>query len=476
MTRTSLPADLGSAEGATPPALSPGGHTRTGLSGSARCPRSGAAVGQAPRPRASEASEPLENITGYVAKPGQSARREARYRARRLVQQFTDNRRLRGCGKVATAVDGKVKLKQSSDRSAGYGGLACCGRVWLCPVCSAKIAMERARQLSTVLGWNTERGGSTLLATFTIRHHKGQSLAELWHRGISESWRNMTKHGYWRKTRKELGLDHYVRATELTYGEQHGNHVHLHVLFFCNRPISQDMAEAFGARLFDHWRKGTAKAGFDTVWEAFDCRLVTEAAHLDTLSDYLVKATYNGLAYEAVGGQGKVGKRLGNRTPFQVLAEIEETGRADLIEWWQEYERASEWQRQLTWSRGLKALAGVDEVTDDEAAAAEIDGRVLLTLDRDTWRLVYAVASELLDVTEDGGVDGARAWLDARGLPYELGDTTVPRFEQRMMHSTRDKRGVSGTCSCSWCTGRLESGRNGGGGGSDGAASKTRED
>lgn len=412
----------------------------TGDLSPAATPRAVGASGGAGR---AEGPTSLENITVTVTRSdkdaGQRSRRQSRFAARVAVQEFTNQKRLKACGRLSVLVEGKVQLR-STGQSAGFGGLASCGRVWLCPVCSAKIAMVRAAELEQILTWNTERGGSTLLMTLTIRHHKGQGLARLWHDGIRDSWRYMTQRPAWRKVRKELGMDHYVRATELTYGEKHGNHVHLHVLLFCDRPISQDMSQAFGAQLFDLWQRAVRRQGFETVFEAFDIRVATEAAHLETLSDYLVKATYNGLAFETVGGQGKVGKKIGNRTPFQVLAEIIETGRADLIEWWWEFEAASDRQRQITTSRGLKKLAGLDEIDDEEIVEQELDGDVLLTISRDSWRLMYRVASELLDVTETHGVQGATAWLDVRGLEYELGDTTIGRAMQRTMQSKLDRR------------------------------------
>ncbi|OLM28013.1 hypothetical protein Ae717Ps2_6863c [Pseudonocardia sp. Ae717_Ps2] len=42
--------------------------------------------------------------------------------------------------------------------TAGFGGLATCGSVWACPVCSAKISARRSKDLEQLINWNADRG------------------------------------------------------------------------------------------------------------------------------------------------------------------------------------------------------------------------------------------------------------------------------------------------------------------------------
>jgi hypothetical protein len=52
---------------------------------------------------------------------------------------------------------------------------------------------------------------------------------------------------------------------------------------------------------------------------------------------------------------------------------------------WQEWEQASEGRRQLTWSEGIRALAGLaEQERSDEDIAEELGDDDLLILDRDT--------------------------------------------------------------------------------------------
>jgi hypothetical protein len=80
---------------------------------------------------------------------------------------------------------------------------------------------------------------------------------------------------------------------------------------------------------------------------------------------------------ELTSSWSKQGKG-GGRAPFSILADATDTYRADDIELWWEFERASWNRRQLTWSTGrmdLRKFAGLGrEAADDEIAAEEADG------------------------------------------------------------------------------------------------------
>ena len=361
----------------------------------------------------------LGTSANNAATAGQRAKRAERMAARRVLAEFTNLPRVAGCGRTSVLPGGEVNLKVSdfadkAKRKAGFGGLHTCGSLWVCPVCSAKITVRRAQELEQVLDWNARRGGSTALATFTVRHNRGHSLDELWNIAIRKGWRSMTENRAWKEGRKYLGIDHYIRATEVTHGAN-GWHVHLHVLLFFDRPVSEEMVRAFQASLYDLWSAALDRFGFEASQEhGVDVRLAEAKSHLEALGKYMSK-----LVFEASGGRFKKG-REGGRTPFEILADFISTGlEADAILWW-EYEKISKGKRQLTWSRGLKAAAGLTEVTDEEIAKEEIDGDQMITMPNSTWRVVYRVAEKLLDATEEHGVPGAVGWFRDHNLPIRL--------------------------------------------------------
>lgn len=79
----------------------------------------------------------------------------------------------------------------------------------------------------------------------------------------------------------------------------------------------------------------------------------------------------------------------------------------------------------------LRAWAGLGrELSDDEAAAEELQGDEVLALTPESWGWLVAneATTDLLDVAEFGGPDAAIEWLDERGLAWNPG-TAAPRPE-----------------------------------------------
>jgi len=346
------------------------------------------------------------------------ARRD-RYQARVRLSGFTGLRRVAQCGRIPMTDDGCVYLRaaKDDDHKAGFGGLAVCGSVWACPVCSARIAVQRVAELGKLLTWNGDRGGSVSFATFTASHHRGQSLKFLM-KAMQAAWRYMTKTKglHWRKLRKLLGCDGYVRALETTHRDEHGWHVHYHLLLIFDGPVSVSSAASLADILYKRWSEALASQGLTASRRhGVDVRLGRAGAQsMEVLAKYLAKMTF-----EVAGGRFKGGRKL-SRTPFEILADGLATGRADDLELWLEWEAASKGCRQLVWSRGLKARVGVDELSDEEIAAANVGEETLLILPPRTWREVYPIAVELLEATEADGIAGAMMWLDDRGLVYEI--------------------------------------------------------
>jgi hypothetical protein len=370
------------------------------------------------RRSAPEASA-LGNNAKTTAAAGQSpvvSRRKDRYGSRAWLSTVTTLPRVSRCGRVSVIEGGEVILKSTTaadgSRQAGYGGLATCGSVWVCPVCSAKIAAQRTQEIENLLAWNAARGGSVALATFTMRHHTGHRLKSL-RKALTAAWKHMTGSRAWKAERKALGMDGYVRAIEVTYGDN-GWHLHIHMLTLFDGPVSQELVSGWSDELYEIWARGLARSGMEASREhGVDVRLGTGA--LDGLGKYLSKLTY-----EAAGGRFKQGRK-GGRTPFEILDDAINTGLADDFDAWFEYEHASKGMRQITWSQGLKARVGVDDKSDEEIAEEDEHGETVAVITPSAWKTLYWNAAELLDVLEQGGPDVALKWLDHRGLVYELG-------------------------------------------------------
>ena len=100
----------------------------------------------------------------FASIPGQDpirARRKLRYRLRHLLRDVTTINRCKGCGwePIANGIAVKVGSKDGHT-SAGFGGLETCGRIWLCPVCAAKIRVRRGDQIAEGVARHMDNGGS----------------------------------------------------------------------------------------------------------------------------------------------------------------------------------------------------------------------------------------------------------------------------------------------------------------------------
>ncbi|WP_344027771.1 protein rep [Pseudonocardia kongjuensis] len=319
---------------------------------------------------------------------------------------------------TSTGIGGPVlRVSEGPDgsRRAGVAGLQSCGSPWSCPVCARKIAAERAAEVRDVLGAVAETGGSIHLLTFTMRHHRRQSLAELWD-ALSRAWRAVTSGRSVERERDRWGVLGMVRVVEATHGE-HGWHLHVHALIAFDTPVSRELVAELGGAMFGRWERALVRTGLAAPLEhrgGLDVRPVDlGTGSLDAMAEYLAKITV-----EITGSAAKAGRR-GNRTPFAILRDALATGLADDVELWLEWEQVSRGRRQIAWSRGFREWAGAQrERTDDEIAADDRCGQNLLTIDPEDWPQVRDRLAELLDATERDGLTGATAWLTAHGLRW----------------------------------------------------------
>lgn len=355
-------------------------------------------------------------------------RRAARLAAQELLWDLAGMDRLRRCGREGVLPGGSVRIRATgagADRRAGFAGVATCGSVWACPVCSAKVLARRADELAQGVDTWAAQGGSVAMLTLTMRHHRGQSLDGLWD-ALTTAWRAVTSSGSWKRTSKAAGVAGYVRVVEVTHGGN-GWHVHVHVGLLLDGQVDvQRRASALGNVAWSSWRPALMKAGYDApIKDSGGLHVAHWQPGTRPLADYFTKNVYEldaqKVALELARGDLKAA-RAGNRTPFRILADVAAYGLVDDVELWQEWERASKGRRQMVWSNGLRDRLGLGvEATDDELAAEELGtgDDDLVELPAATWRAIGAAGLRgmVLDLAEhDETGQLLRRWLDARGL------------------------------------------------------------
>lgn len=378
------------------------------------------------------AEPPLVDMGAYSPPAGQRARRkewrDEAFRLRSGLWQLSRLKAVRHCGRYTHAGAGGPSLRitgSGEGRRAGLAGLQSCGSPWACPICSRKIATERSAELRSVVEVVSQRRGSGALITLTLRHNKSHSLRDCWS-ALAYAWSKVTSGKHHTAETKQWGVVGWARAVEVTYGEANGWHVHAHVAVFFDEPTSPEMMAELAARWWGRWERALSRKGFtaDAERGGLDCRPLMMTA--DTPEQ--VARYFNKIGTELTGHTAKHGRR-GNRSMFQVLADGLDTGLADDLERWLEYEQVSRGRRQMTWSRGLRTWAGVGaRRADEDIANDDLKGETVLAISPEDWPAVRNRVPELLAAAERDGVEGARAWLTERGLRWFCPDLSGGRL------------------------------------------------
>lgn len=270
--------------------------------------------------------------------------------------------RVAGCGCERLSLGLPRAIGRAGDRASEFG-VRSCGSVWLCARCAATVASERAREVTHAVNFNRSRGRHVTFATLTTRHYWGMPLRKL-RRAVAAIWTRVIGGKGWKEWREEQHA-HCIRRLEVTYGAN-GWHPHIHVLIFTDEPLG----EVFREWLLRRWQRATARVlaarlvGSDE--HAVDVQAVASA---DGASRYLSK-----LGLEITDELSKQGRASGSRTPWQILADVDEAAREGRksprdVALWCEYAEAMHGARQLTWSNGLRWECGLAAEESDETIA-----------------------------------------------------------------------------------------------------------
>lgn len=272
-----------------------------------------------------------------------------------------------------------VGVMKNAGGQAFFNGLQTCGSVWTCPICSGKISEIRRSELNAALAWAREAGHVPVMLTLTHRHGAGDDLRQQL-KTLKAAKQRLRQRKEWRKLKPSIVGT--ITATEVTHGSA-GWHTHFHEIIIFRageRPDpkkDESRAVSVLSRLASVWVACLRGKGLDGIEKrAFQVQGAAQTG------EYMAKW---GAAEELALAGKKVGCRPG-RTPWQILkmsnpqdADCEFTGL------FSEYAHAFRGTRQLLWSPGLKALVGLDEVGDGDAAETEEEPEMVARVSRPEW-------------------------------------------------------------------------------------------
>lgn len=368
-------------------------------------------------------------------------RKVQRWRLRETAKKIARFKRRRTCGNV---LGNAVAVQKLASGEGALGGLETCASVWCCPPCSAKITAHRQREVSQVMEKCIQENKWVSMLTLTQRHHQGQSLEYLWE-SLSKAWQYVCTGGKYYKWKDAIKFGGYIRAVEVTNGDN-GWHCHTHIIIISDvNPLEQTISIRSGRMKGTYtayqyvtslWQEKLRKLGLDFYPEFGSDWSVAQPGDEKVLGAYINKVARLGLDKEVTLGSFKEGRR-GSRTPFEILDDYHRLGLPQDLALWQEWESASYNKRQLLWSRGLRAWAGLDtELTDDEILQQNSERETLFFISRQDWK--FLLQSGIGALLTGDNVHYVRL-LDRFGIVRYSSVTDVPIHENKSKHNKYKK-------------------------------------
>jgi hypothetical protein len=171
-----------------------------------------------------------------------------------------------------------------------------------------------------------------------------------------------------------------IRSFEITHSKLNGWHPHFHILWFSSEKIN---IESFRKTLSPYWIKaldsvglsGSDERALNVYGGEYASKYVTKLAEEISLSNSKL---------------GNVASGIRHYTPFQLLDYVYMNEGKQDVSWaknaFKEYSETMRGRKSIVWSRGLKHLLKIREISDDEASQpSEPDLMVFTSISSGDW-------------------------------------------------------------------------------------------
>ncbi|MBR8030373.1 protein rep [Burkholderia cenocepacia] len=335
--------------------------------------------------------------------------------SRRVLRESKNPRgvdwRVVGCTHRRVSAEVAV-LRNKATARARFGGLRICGSVWTCPVCAAKISEHRRAEIHAATDTHTQAGGGIYMLTLTFSHKRADNVALLV-KALKRALKLLRDHRTYKQCKQYIDYVGLIRALEVTYGDANGWHPHVHELWLTAKKLTRAQLRLVQKEIFEAWRVACVSAGLGEPNRKQGVTFI----EAESAQEYVVKFGREpkwGVGSELAKAHTKKG-RLASLTPFDLLRLAGDGDRraASLFE---TFAQAFYGSRQLFWSRGLKKLFGIVDMSDEEVAELESDEAELVTrISADEWRAVlrqpFDARGLVLELAENGGSDAVERFV-----------------------------------------------------------------
>lgn len=302
----------------------------------------------------------------------------SRFKLQRYATSLTSHGGLSSCmwlmafGAIGVQVKGKPIEAGSFDKTR-LGSLAVCGS-HLCPVCGPRVASQRTDEVKAILDKSNKEGLFPVMITLTLRHQSGDHLAVLM-TAMKAALRRWKQHRKYKDAKPSIvGV---ISATETTHGGS-GWHPHFHLIMLV-KADSKTKALRLVATLRKPWQAALESEGRDCGRAGF------KATMAESASKYVAKWD---AAPEVAKAHDKKGRDK-SRTPTQLLRDAY-NGDKRAAGLWAIYAGVMKGKSVLRFSPGLRAWAGLLDVSDEEAATPADDTVLIDLIDGGEWEAAKA--------------------------------------------------------------------------------------
>lgn len=341
----------------------------------------------------------------------------------------------------------KISNSDSQSNGASLSGVQTCGSVWACPVCSARIAMQRGKEIGYVIDEMIKTGHIPLMMTNTASHKKDTHLPTFIKK-FGDAWRMFTQSRKWRNLKNTLGIKHSIKAIEATHTRQNGFHHHQHGILFAHADKINSMkpfqVQDWQASVTELWLHCLDKNGLSgSKGRALDIQMSG-----DVKKDYLSKlglldGDTTNLDYELTAGRNKTYK---GRNIWQILQSARLGNEAD-AKLYIQYVQAYDGKNWITYSRGLKDLVNLEDMPDEEVAEEEeiesTDYQPLIDISDVEYAPVrhYRAYGELLTLaSKTRNADVIKAYLVELREKYNATDAGLAREKMLAQYTALDNQ------------------------------------
>lgn len=344
--------------------------------------------------------------------------RQNRWALKSVVNKILPTERVSKCMIFRRPVPGGLQditlSKNPKLNKAFYQGLFACGKVWLCPICSAKISEKRKLELKDALTAAKNKNLGIHFVTLTFPHGAGDDLSVITNK-LTKSYSKLSNGKYsvknqLKKLVPDASIYGFIRALEVTHGKN-GFHPHVHMLVFTDIETGSSLLEKVYS---DAWKRACRLSGLPIPSDEHGCTVQDGSYASDYVGKFGSDKTDSkqnwGLEDEMTKANTKQNKQKG-LTPWGLLRCALDGDDQDYppkrsISLFAIYAKAFKNKRQLYWSNGLRRLLVLDDSLSDEDLVDkpdEVEAVKLADITPEQWKLIRKkkLESYLLDLAEN---------------------------------------------------------------------------